>query len=301
MSGEASGPVPLGRGFFARPAPTVAADLVGKLLVGPGDGLVARVVETEAYRHDDPACHGYRGRTARNAPLFGPPGHAYVYFSYGMHWCLNVATGVEGIAEGCLLRAAEPLEGLARMRARRGAAADRDLLRGPGRLGQAYGLGRADSGSDMCGRGPLCFADDGACPAVASGPRVGVAHGADTPWRFYVPDSRWVSAYKRNPARPRRLGPFHPALVLIRLREKHIRTNAGGPAGRIGAQADDRVAGHLCAGRRPLPPHPCGLLGRAVGAAVRGRRRGPGARTRPAPGVRPPRRRRRRARRARPP
>jgi DNA-3-methyladenine glycosylase len=192
----------LARGFFARPAPQVAADLLGKLLTKPSEGLVARIVETEAYQQDDPACHAYQRRTARNEPLYGPPGHAYVYFSYGMHWCLNIATGTDGIAEGCLLRAAVPLEGLHCMRQRRGSARDRDLLRGPGRLGQAYGLQPEHSGSDVCGQGPIRFADDGCRPETTSGPRVGVSVAADTPWRFWVPSSPWVSSYKRSPRAP---------------------------------------------------------------------------------------------------
>lgn len=189
----------LDRAFFDRPAPQVAPDLVGKLLVKADEGLVARLVETEAYTDSDPACHAYRGRTPRNAPLFGPPGHAYVYFSYGMHWCMNTATGPQGVGQGCLLRAAEPLDGLEVMRRRRGGIRDRDLLRGPGRLGQAFALGRDDSGADLCDGGPLFIADDGARPAVMSGPRVGVALAADLPWRFWVADSAFVSAYKRHP------------------------------------------------------------------------------------------------------
>lgn len=189
----------LGRSFFTRPAPTVAADLVGKLLVQADDGIAARLVETEAYMADDPASHGYRRKTARNAPLYGPPGHAYVYLNYGLHWCLNIATGEDGIAEGVLLRAAEPLAGLDLLRARRAGVRDRDLLRGPGRLGQAYGLDGSWSGRDLCADGPLSVADDGARPPVAAGPRVGVSRAADVPWRFSVPGSPWVSSYKRSP------------------------------------------------------------------------------------------------------
>lgn len=192
----------LGREFFARPAPEVARDLVGKLLVRSDDGIVARLVETEAYMSGDPASHAYRSRTARNAPLFGPPGHAYVYFNYGMHWCLNVSTGEDGVGEGCLLRAAEPLEGLEVIRARRGGVAERDLLRGPGRLGQAYGLDGSWSGRDLCERGPLGLADDRTRPEVTAGPRVGVSRAADVAWRYWVPGSAWVSAYKRSPRAP---------------------------------------------------------------------------------------------------
>jgi DNA-3-methyladenine glycosylase len=177
---------------------------VGKLLVRPDDGITVRIVETEAYRQDDPACHAHRGMTARNAPLFGPPGHAYVYFSYGMHWCLNVVSGHEGWGEGCLLRAAEPLDGLDVIRARRGEQhRDRDLLRGPGRLGQALGLNREHSGMDVCAADSLLrLFDDGCRPAVLAGPRVGVALAADMAWRFWAAESPWVSAYKRSPRAP---------------------------------------------------------------------------------------------------
>jgi DNA-3-methyladenine glycosylase len=190
----------LERGFFARPAPEVGRDLVGKLLVDDAGGLVARLVEVEAYRQDDPACHAYGRRTPRLEPLYGPPGHAYVYFTYGMHFCANVSTGADGVAEGCLIRAAEPLAGLELMRERRGARiADRDLLRGPARLAQAFALGRADSGRDLCDRGPLHLADDGCRPPVETGPRVGVTAAADLPWRFVHAASPWASAYKRHP------------------------------------------------------------------------------------------------------
>lgn len=197
----------LPRTFFARPATEVAPDLLGKALLRADEGLAARVVEVEAYTEEDPACHAHRGQTRRNAPLFGPPGHAYVYFVYGMHWCLNVATGVEGRGEGCLLRAAEPLEGRELMRARRFGErrrrSDRELLRGPARLAQAYGLDGSWSGADLCGPGDpphgLCLADDGERPAVTATPRTGVATAAGLPWRFVVPECPWVSAYKRHP------------------------------------------------------------------------------------------------------
>ena len=193
----------LGREFFARPAPQVAADLIGKVLHRHDDGIAVRIVETEAYRQDDPACHAHRGKTDRNAPLFGPPGHAYVYFSYGMHWCMNIVSGHEGWGEGCLLRAAEPLEGLEVIRERRGPQhKERDLLRGPGRLGQALGLDRRHSGMDICDGGMLSVTDDGARPPVAEGPRVGVALAADVPWRFWAEESPWVSVYKRSPRAP---------------------------------------------------------------------------------------------------
>lgn len=190
---------PLRREFFSRPAAVVAHELVGALLLRTGEGLAARIVETEAYTEDEPSCHAWRGRTARNAPLFGPPGHAYVYFTYGMHWLLNIVTGEEGRGEGCLLRAAEPLAGLATMRERRGARPDRELLRGPARLAQAFGVGQGWSGTDLCDGGPLQLAADGAAPPVAVSPRVGIAEAAEIPWRFVAEGSRWASAYKRHP------------------------------------------------------------------------------------------------------
>jgi DNA-3-methyladenine glycosylase len=190
----------LGRDFFARPALEVAPDLVGMLLVRADEGVVARLVETEAYTEDDPACHAYRGMTARNAPLFGPPGHAYVYFTYGMHWCLNTATGRPGRGEGVLLRAAEPVAGLETMRTRRGPRVrDRDRQRGPARLAQAFGLDGSWSGADLCDGGPLRLADDGERPDVDASPRVGVVAAPDRPWRFVAAGSRWASAYKRHP------------------------------------------------------------------------------------------------------
>lgn len=195
--------VPLGRAFFARSALEVAHDLIG-VVVRADDGVAVRLVETEAYTGDDPACHAYRGRTARNAPLFGPPGHAYVYRSYGIHWCLNVATGQDGVPQGVLLRAAEPLTGLATIRARRGdRVPERDLLRGPGRLTQALAVDGSLSGADLCGdRPPLRLVADGTAPQVHAGPRVGVSRAADRPWRFVASGSRWVSPYKRHPRAP---------------------------------------------------------------------------------------------------
>jgi DNA-3-methyladenine glycosylase len=193
----------LPRGFFARPAPVVARDLIGKLLWKPGEGLCARLVETEAYMQDDPACHAYGRRTTRNAPLWGPPGHAYVYRSYGIHWCFNIATGTDGVAQGSLIRAAEPVAGLERMRSRRGGAADGELLRGPAKLCEAFAITGAMSGADLCVDGLVEVRDDGMRPDVVRGPRVGVSQAADLPWRFFVSGSRWVSAYRRSPRAPR--------------------------------------------------------------------------------------------------
>jgi DNA-3-methyladenine glycosylase len=220
----------LPRGFYARAAPRVAHDLVGKVLGRADDGILARIVEVEAYTQDDPACHAYRGLTERTAPLYGPPGHVYCYLNYGMHWLLNVSTGVDGVGEGCLIRAAEPLAGHDAMRMRRGAVSDRDLLRGPGRLGEAFGLDGTWSGLDLCGeaadpRRPtgslqgravaaaanggcvLFIADDGERPPVDVTPRTGVAVAADLERRFVVRGSPWASPYKRHPRAGRPTGP----------------------------------------------------------------------------------------------
>lgn len=198
-------PAVLPRSFFARPAPTVASELVGMVLQRPELGLAARIVEVEAYVQDDPACHAFNGQTARNATLFGLAGHAYVYFTYGMHWCLNTVTGDSGSGQGVLLRAAEPLEGEEVMRRHRGDVRHRDLLRGPARLAQAFGIDAALNGADFCGDGPLVLVDDGAGPTraqIVATPRTGVSRGADTPWRFALKDSPWVSPYKRHPKAP---------------------------------------------------------------------------------------------------
>ena len=134
----------LAQPFFARSALEVARDLIGCMLLF--DGIGGRIVETEAYRQDDPCCHGYRGMTKRNAVLFGPPGHLYVYFTYGMHFCANVACEPQGVGAGVLLRALEPEQGLDQMIARRGRRETRLLCSGPARLAQALGIGREHNG-----------------------------------------------------------------------------------------------------------------------------------------------------------
>ena len=210
---------PLPREFFAREAPVVARALVGKVLYRRDVDVAARVVEVEAYTQDDPACHAYGRRTARNEPLWGPPGHAYVYRSYGVHWCFNVSTGTDGVAQGCLIRAAQPLRGVAWLRGRRPVRDDLDLLRGPAKLCQSFGITGTMSGADVCDgdattsrhdgrRGAartavVGFADDGTSPQVGTGPRVGVSQAADVPWRFFATSSPWVSPYRRSPRAPR--------------------------------------------------------------------------------------------------
>jgi DNA-3-methyladenine glycosylase len=195
----------LPRSFFARPSPEVGPDLLGRILVrkvGDGTLLTARIVEAEAYQEDDPASHSFRGRTNRTEVMFGPPGHAYVYFTYGMHHCMNVVTGSTGEGSAVLLRAAEPLEGLEEMARRRGTNEPRALCSGPGRLCQALGIDRAENGLDLV-RGRLLWLLEGAPVAPSTinvGPRVGIRSGTERPWRFSVQGDRFVS--RARPAVP---------------------------------------------------------------------------------------------------
>ena len=171
----------------------VAPALLGKVLVHdlPDGVRAARIVEVEAYCGPiDPAAHTFRGRTARNATMFGRPGLLYVYFSYGVHWCANVVCGDEDEGVAVLLRALAPIAGIDAMRADRGPAArrDRDLCSGPGKLTQAMGIGREHDGVDLVGAGPLSIVDDGAGPPVdvVQTTRVGISRAAEEPWRWYV-------------------------------------------------------------------------------------------------------------------
>lgn len=188
----------LDRADLAGPVAEVAPLLLGTVLrVGE---VAVRLVEVEAYDGaDDPASHAYRGPTARNQVMFGPPGHLYVYFSYGMHWAANVICGPEGTASGVLLRAGEVIAGLDVARARRGRSADRDLARGPGRLTQALGITAVHKGADLFGDGPIRWESGSPPAAISTGPRVGVQRAADRPWRFWMTDSPYVSVYRRHP------------------------------------------------------------------------------------------------------
>lgn len=181
-------PIPLS--FFQRPAPEVAHDLIGVLLLADGVGGI--VVETEAYDHQDPASHSYRGRTARNATMFGPPGHAYVYRSHGLHWCLDIVCGAEPLGSAVLLRALQPLHGLDLMRQRRGLFEARLLCAGPGRLSQALGITGMLDGRPL-DQPPFSVAAGQAPPEVVSGPRIGVTRGGETPWRFGWAGSAFLS------------------------------------------------------------------------------------------------------------
>ena len=188
---------PLPRAFFDRPATEVAPQLLNKILAS-ADGRAGRIVEVEAYLGAiDPAAHTYRGKTPRNAVMFGPSGHMYVYFTYGMHWCCNCVSGPEGDGCGVLIRALEPLHGMEQMRvARPRAASDRDLCRGPARLTQAMGISGAQNGLDLVSAlDSFTIVDDGMPPpkARAGGLRIGISVGKDFPWRWNVPGNRYVS------------------------------------------------------------------------------------------------------------
>lgn len=219
--------MPVRRSLLARPVLDVAPQLLGMVLRSTTeDGTVAvRLTEVEAYDGPtDPGSHAYRGRTARNAVMFGPPGHLYVYFTYGMHFCMNISAGPDGQPSAVLLRAGEIVEGLDLARARRGrpdtqqvkfnqSAAgvlpgpdakrrngnpDRDLGRGPARLCVALGIGRDDNGADLLSEDShlQLLPGPGFAGEPATGPRVGLREAADRPWRFWIPGDPTVSPYR---------------------------------------------------------------------------------------------------------
>lgn len=196
----------LTREVLGRPVLEVAPLLLGARL--SAGGVTVRLTEVEAYAGElDPGSHAYRGQTRRTAVMFGPAGHAYVYFTYGMHWCVNVVTGPEGVASAVLLRAGEVVEGLDVAREQRPGIQDRDLCRGPARLTRALGLGKEHDGADLLDPASAVQLHAACTPvdalAVRSGPRVGVAGaGAPTPWRFWLDGEPTVSTYR--PAVPRR-------------------------------------------------------------------------------------------------
>jgi len=206
------------RNFFARSSVQVAPDLLGCVLEHQtAAGLVAvELTEVEAYAGEaDPASHAYRGKTRRNAVMYGPPGHAYVYFTYGMHFCVNLVCLPEGSASTVLLRAGTVTEGEDLARARRAesaaAVAPRDLARGPARLCQALGIDRSLDGADVCVAGsPLRIRWPDArttdrSAKILSGPRVGIADAAEVPWRFWIDGEPSVSAYRAHVPRKRKL------------------------------------------------------------------------------------------------
>lgn len=189
---------PLATAFYARPTTSVARRLLGHILVSDigGRRTAGRIVEVEAYVGPrDPACHAYEGRrTARCEALYGAPGIAYVYFTYGMHWCLNAVTERTDFPAAVLIRALEPLAGLAAMRERRGVMADRALCSGPARLCEALGItGKENGVSLQRGRLKIMRAGRPRSARVVAGPRVGITRAIEWPLRFYLADSPWVS------------------------------------------------------------------------------------------------------------
>lgn len=184
------------RSFFARDSRVVAKALLGKVL-RRDDGRAGRIVEVEAYRGaDDPGSHAYRGPTARTETMFGPAGHLYVYFTYGMHWCANVVCGAEGEGTAVLLRAIAPLDGLEVMRAHRPGRRDVDLANGPAKLCQAFGIDRAHDGADLVeGDRGLRLVDDGTAPPrrPPCSTRIGLTKGREHPWRWWVAGDPHVS------------------------------------------------------------------------------------------------------------
>jgi DNA-3-methyladenine glycosylase len=187
----------LERAFFDRSVHEVAHDLVGCRLLFAGCGGV--IVETESYERDDPACHAYVGLTDRTEVLFGPPGIAYVYLSYGIHSLLNAVCEPEGEAAAVLIRALEPTTGVEQMRERRGARPDPELCSGPGKLTEALGIGLECNGSDLCADPFLLLPPQGRPPEVVAGPRIGITKAVERPWRFCAADSRFVSRPRPRP------------------------------------------------------------------------------------------------------
>ena len=185
----------LGRDFFARSVHEVAPDLVGVTLLV--DGVGGRIVEAEAYDQEDPASHGFRGPTPRNTAMFGPPGRAYVYRSYGIHWCLNLVCDRPGRAEAVLVRALEPTHRLDLMRARRSVQAERALCSGPGKLCQALGVTIAHDGLPLDESPFELLAREGT-PPIATGPRIGITRAAELSWRYGLGGSPYLS----RPLRP---------------------------------------------------------------------------------------------------
>jgi DNA-3-methyladenine glycosylase len=180
----------LTREFFARSVHEVAPELIGATLLV--DGVGGTIVEVEAYDQDDPASHGFRGRTARTASMFGPPGQAYVYRSYGIHWCLNLVCAEAGRAEAALVRALEPTSGLEVMRERRGLDAARALCSGPGKLCQALGISRVQDGLPL-DEPPFELLARGSRPPLAVGMRIGITRAPDRPWRYGLAGSPFLS------------------------------------------------------------------------------------------------------------
>lgn len=180
--------------FYDRDTLIVARQLLGSLLVHESSAgrLAGLIVETEAYLHDDPAAHTFRGQSPRNAVMFGPPGHAYMYFTYGMHWCLNAVTRPAGVGEGVLLRALQPIEGIKTMRQNRGLTNELQLCNGPAKLVQALGLTPALRGHDLTQ--PPLWIETGSKPdKIVATTRIGISRAQQLPHRFYIEGNQFVS------------------------------------------------------------------------------------------------------------
>ena len=180
----------LRRSFFDRPVLQVAPDLIGATLLVDGIGGV--IVEVEAYHHTDPAAHSYLGRTERNAVMFGPPGVAYIYRSYGIHWCLNFVCEEEGSASAVLIRALQPVESLTAMRRRRGLADQRALCSGPGKLCQALGVTHRHNGLPL-DKAPFELRVREGKVEIVRGVRIGITKAVEKPWRYGLKGSRFLS------------------------------------------------------------------------------------------------------------
>ena len=187
---EAAEPSPLPWALLALPAVELAPALIGATFLLDGVGGI--IVETEAYTHDDPASHSFKGRTRRNAAMWGPPGNAYVYHSYGLHWCFNIVCGPEGSGSAVLIRALEPRSGLPIMVERRRATDPRLLCRGPGRLCQALAITGALDGRSLLAA-PFTLLARPQPVLIATGPRIGITQAADRPWRFGLKGSAFLS------------------------------------------------------------------------------------------------------------
>ena len=185
----------LNRDFFARSVHAVAPDLIGATLLV--DGVGGRIVEVEAYDQEDPASHGYRGRTARNAAMFGPPGHAYVYRSYGVHWCLNLVCGEKAVPEAVLIRALEPTSGLDVQQSRRGVNDVRALCSGPGKLCQALGVTGEHDGLAL-DVPPFELEARAEIPEIVTGPRIGITRATELSWRYMSAGSPFLSRGRRR-------------------------------------------------------------------------------------------------------
>ncbi len=184
----------LRRSFFARSVHEIAPELIGATLLVDGVGGV--IVELEAYHHTDPAAHSYNGPTERNRVMFGPPGFAYVYRSYGIHWCLNFVCEPAGSASAVLIRALAPTEGLAAMRRRRGVSEPRDLCSGPGKLAQALAITHKHNGLAL-DRTPFELRAREGAPEIVTGPRIGISKAVEHPWRYGLKGSKfWSKPFK---------------------------------------------------------------------------------------------------------